>query len=84
MEVCYNGVKASILVLISSFFLDILQDASIANKGEAEKCRDMAKGYMSKGEYAKAARFFDKSLRLFPLPGMRAIIFLLFQVNFSS
>lgn len=33
----------------------------------------MAKNFLSKGEYEKAARFFDKSLRLFPLPGVKAL-----------
>lgn len=42
--------------------------ASLANKDEAEKCRDMAKGFLARGEREKAVRFFEKSLRLYPLP----------------
>lgn len=42
----------------------------IANQDEAEKCRDMAKDFMRKGDFAKAVKFFDKSLRLFPLAGV--------------
>ena len=29
--------------------------------------------FLSKGEYAKASKFFDKSLRLFPLAGVKAL-----------
>ncbi|KAJ1424575.1 DnaJ domain-containing protein [Ochromonadaceae sp. CCMP2298] len=49
-------------------------EGSVANQGEAENCRDLAKSFMAKGEYAKASRFFEKSLRLFPLPGVKALM----------
>jgi curved DNA-binding protein CbpA len=49
-------------------------EGSVANQGEAEKCRDIAKSFMAKGEYAKASRFFEKSLRLFALPGVKALM----------
>ena len=45
----------------------------ISNKGEAERSRDLAKGYMRAGDYEKAARFFGKSLRLYPLVGVDAL-----------
>lgn len=45
----------------------------IANKDEAEKCRDLAKSFLTKGQYEKAIKFFDKSLRLYPLPGVEAL-----------
>lgn len=45
----------------------------VANKGEAEKCRDLAKSFLSKGQYEKAIKFFDKSLKLYPLPGVDAL-----------
>ena len=48
-------------------------ESRIENRDEAEKCRDMAKRFMSQGEYAKAAKFFDKSLRLYPLPGVKSL-----------
>lgn len=48
-------------------------EGNIANREEAEKCRDIAKECMRRGDYAKAEKFFDKSLRLFPLPGVRAL-----------
>lgn len=47
--------------------------ASLANKDEAEKCRDMAKTFLSRGEHEKAVRFLEKSLRLFPLPGVESM-----------
>lgn len=50
-----------------------MDEGSIANEGEAEKCRDMAKKFMAQGEYEKAAKFFDKSLRLYPLAGVAAL-----------
>lgn len=40
------------------------------NKDEAEKCLELGRTYLRKGEYAKAIKFLDKSLRLFPLPGV--------------
>ena len=48
-------------------------ESRIENRDEAEKCRDMAKRFMAQGEYAKAAKFFDKSLRLYPLPGVQSL-----------
>jgi len=45
----------------------------VANKGEAEKCRDLAKQFFQKGAYEKAARFFRKSHSLHPLPGVLAL-----------
>jgi hypothetical protein len=30
--------------------------------------------FMAKGEYAKASKFFEKSLRLYPLPGMYLLL----------
>jgi len=50
-----------------------MEEENIANKGEAEKCRDIAKTALSKGEYDKAIKFFDKSLRLHRLPGVEAL-----------
>lgn len=47
--------------------------ASLANKDEAEKCRDMAKKFLGRGESEKAVRFFEKSLKLYPLPGVEAM-----------
>ena len=45
----------------------------VANKGEAEKCRDLAKQFFQKRAYEKAARFFRKSHSLHPLPGVIAL-----------
>ncbi|TYZ64267.1 hypothetical protein PybrP1_003132 [[Pythium] brassicae (nom. inval.)] len=40
------------------------------NKGEAEKCRDIGKKHLRAGNYRQAAKFFDKSYRMYPLPGV--------------
>lgn len=48
-------------------------EGSLANKEQAEKCRDMAKKFLQQGEHQKAVRFFEKSLRLYPLPGVDAM-----------
>lgn len=32
-----------------------------------------SQSFLSKGEHEKAIRFFDKSLRLYPLPGVKAL-----------
>lgn len=45
----------------------------VTNQGEAERCRDIAKSYLAKGDFAKACKLFDKSLRLYPLPGVDAL-----------
>lgn len=50
-----------------------MDDENVANKGEAEKCRDLAKSFLSKGEYEKAIKFFEKSYRLYPLAGVNAL-----------
>ncbi|GMH88709.1 hypothetical protein TrVE_jg991 [Triparma verrucosa] len=44
------------------------------NKEQAEKCRDLAKTYLKNGDYTKAIKFFEKSKRLYPLPGLDGLI----------
>ena len=51
-----------------------MSEQSVANKEDAEKCRDVGKSCMMKGDYTKAARFLEKSLRLYPLPGVAELI----------
>jgi curved DNA-binding protein CbpA len=46
---------------------------SLANRDEAEKCREIAKTALRKGEWDKAIKFFDKSLRLYPLAGVEGM-----------
>lgn len=48
-------------------------EGSLANKDEAEKCRDLAAKFLQQGEHGKAVRFFEKSLRLYPLPGVESL-----------
>lgn len=48
-------------------------EGSLANKDEAEKCRDLAKRFLQQGEHDKAVRFFEKSLKLYPLPGVETL-----------
>jgi len=43
------------------------------NKEQAEKCRDIAKAAMKSSDYPKAIKWFEKSLRLYPLPGVSAM-----------
>ena len=43
------------------------------NKGEAEKCKEIGKKYLKMGEYSRAVKFFDKSLKLYPLPGVEGM-----------
>lgn len=50
-----------------------MADQNIANKGEAEKCREIGLTFLQKGEYAKASKYFEKSLRLFPLPDVKIL-----------
>jgi hypothetical protein len=37
-----------------------------ANKLDSEKCIHLASQYASKGEYEKAVRFIEKSVKLYP------------------
>jgi curved DNA-binding protein CbpA len=50
-----------------------MESTGIANQDEAEKCRDIAKLALSKGDFDKAIKFFEKSLRLHRLPGVEAL-----------
>ena len=45
----------------------------IANRDEAEKCSQLAKEFLTRGELEKAIRFFEKSLKLYPLPGVAVL-----------
>lgn len=47
---------------------------NIANLDEAEKCRDIAKTALRKGEWDKAIKWFEKSLRLYPLAGVEGML----------
>jgi curved DNA-binding protein CbpA len=51
-----------------------MSEQSVANKEDAEKCRDLGKSCMMKGDYSKATKFLEKSLRLYPLPGVAEFI----------
>ncbi|KAE9037324.1 hypothetical protein PR003_g7314 [Phytophthora rubi] len=43
------------------------------NKGEAEKCLEIGKRHLRAGNWEKAIKFFDKSHRMYPLPGVEAM-----------
>ena len=43
------------------------------NKEQAEKCRDLGAAALRRGEYPRAAKMLQKSLQLFPLPGVEAL-----------
>ncbi|RHY64047.1 hypothetical protein B5M09_005659 [Aphanomyces astaci] len=43
------------------------------NRGEAEKCMELGKKHLRAGNYRQAVKWFDKSIRLFPLPGAEAL-----------
>ena len=45
----------------------------IANKGEAERCRELAKEFLARKQYEKSIRFLNKSLSLYPLPGVKEL-----------
>lgn len=44
------------------------------NKGEAERCRDMGATALRNGQYARAIKLLQKSLSLYPLPGVEALL----------
>ena len=50
--------------------MSVEREDSIANRDESEKCKELGRRYYDAGQYEKAAKFFDKSLRLYALPGV--------------
>ena len=44
------------------------------NKGEAERCRDIGAAALRDGQTSRAVKFFKKSLKLYPLPGVEALL----------
>lgn len=44
------------------------------NKEEAERCRDMGAVSLRKGDYTRAAKLFKKSLNMYPLAGVEALL----------
>eukprot|EP00339_Tiarina_fusa_P009948 CAMPEP_0117018842 /NCGR_PEP_ID=MMETSP0472-20121206/14526_1 /TAXON_ID=693140 ORGANISM="Tiarina fusus, Strain LIS" /NCGR_SAMPLE_ID=MMETSP0472 /ASSEMBLY_ACC=CAM_ASM_000603 /LENGTH=441 /DNA_ID=CAMNT_0004723623 /DNA_START=30 /DNA_END=1355 /DNA_ORIENTATION=- len=44
------------------------------NKDEAERCRDIAARALRQQQYERAVKFFKKSLSLYPLPGVDALL----------
>mmetsp|Transcript_24875 Transcript_24875/g.30572 ORF Transcript_24875/g.30572 Transcript_24875/m.30572 type:complete len:444 (-) Transcript_24875:46-1377(-) len=44
------------------------------NKEQAERCRDIAAEAYKTGQYSKAVKFFTKSQKLYPLPGVSALL----------
>ena len=45
-----------------------------ANRAEAERARDMGAEAMRQGNHARASRLFRRSLNIFPLPGVEAML----------
>ena len=44
------------------------------NKEEASRCRDIGADALRKGQTARAVKMFNKSLHLYPLPGVKALL----------
>lgn len=44
------------------------------NKEAAEQCRDLGAQACREGNYDRAVKLFDKSLRMYPLPGVEAML----------
>ena len=44
------------------------------NKEEAARCRDIGAAALRNGQHARAVRFLEKSLKLYPLPGVTALL----------
>jgi len=43
------------------------------NKDEAERCLELGRKFLREGSHAKAVKFLDKSLKLYPLPGVKEL-----------
>ena len=48
--------------------------ANEMNKGEAERSKTIGADALKQGQYDKAAKFFKKSLQLYPLPGVETLL----------
>jgi DnaJ homolog subfamily B member 12 len=44
------------------------------NKGEAERCRDIGAAALRQGQTERAIKFLKKSLNMYPLPGVEALL----------
>ncbi|GAX15361.1 DnaJ homolog subfamily B member 12 [Fistulifera solaris] len=44
------------------------------NKEQAERCRDVGAAAMKQGDFPRAIKFLQKSLQLYPLPGVDALL----------
>mmetsp|Transcript_10205 Transcript_10205/g.10915 ORF Transcript_10205/g.10915 Transcript_10205/m.10915 type:complete len:457 (-) Transcript_10205:41-1411(-) len=44
------------------------------NKDEAERCKTIGANALKQGQYDRAVKFFKKSLHLYPLPGVEALL----------
>ena len=44
------------------------------NKEQAEKCRDLGATALRQGDYERAVKMLEKSLQLYPLPGVEALL----------
>jgi tetratricopeptide (TPR) repeat protein len=44
------------------------------NKEQSEKCRDLGALALRQGDYEKAVKMLEKSLQLYPLPGVEALL----------
>jgi DnaJ family protein B protein 12 len=61
--------------MLGKYFLTYIFHCGMqVNKGEAERCRDIAAKALREGQHDRAAKFFKKSLSLYPLPGVEALL----------
>ena len=66
--VCF--LERIMIVLLRRFLLLFFK----VNKDEAERCRDIAARALKQGQHDRAVKFFKKSLSLYPLPGVEALL----------
>lgn len=53
--------------------VEVPQEESVANKDDAEKAKDVGIAALQARDYPKAIRFFEKSLKLYTLPGVNLL-----------
>ena len=44
-----------------------------SNKGEAERCLDLAKEFLARKQYENSIRFLNKAISLYPLPAVKEL-----------
>lgn len=71
---CMSITTILLLTIPYSHFICFQIFSQQVNKPEAERCRDMGATALRQGNLARAVKLLSKSLQLYPLPGVEALL----------